>query len=155
MRHPRKLCAAICGPQREVRLARQREYDHARRNRTRRNGNANPEANPQGNPLHLGAVLDYQGKLRFGVPEEVYLGPMDVVCRNCGALHFRDEAQRQPGKSSFSECSISGEMDPDFFDPALYPSRLQQLFDDPHFLSEIRSCNSAMHYEISHTRPPV
>ena len=86
------------------RLARQREYDHARRNRTRRNWNANPEANSQGNPLHLVAFLDDQSKLRFGVPEEVYLGPMDVVCRNCGALHFRDEAQRQPGKSSFSEC---------------------------------------------------
>ena len=108
MKHQRKRVA---------RLARQREY-RARRNRTRQNGDANPEANPQGNPLHLAAVLDDQGKLRFGVPAEVYLGPMDVVCRNCGALHFRDEAQRQPGKSSFSECCMSGEMDKDLFDPA-------------------------------------
>ena len=88
------------------RLARQREYDHARRNRTRRNWNANPEANSQGNPLHLVAFLDDQSKLRFGVPEEVYLGPMDVVCRNCGALHFRDDARRQHRKASFLECCM-------------------------------------------------
>ena len=39
---------------------------------------------------------------------------------------------------------MSGEMDPNLFDPVPYPSRLQQLFDDPHFLSEIRSYNTAM-----------
>ena len=65
--------------QREARLARRR----ANRN----------QPIPQQNPLHLAAVLDDQDKLRFGVLEENYLGPMDVVCRNCGALHFRDEAQ--------------------------------------------------------------
>ena len=76
--------------------------------------------------------LDDQGKLRFGVPEEDYLGPMDQVCSNCGALHFRDERERS-GKSTYSECCMSGQIDPDLFNLTPYPPRMQQLFDDQDF----------------------
>ena len=59
-------------------------------------------------------------------------------------LHFRDEAKRQPGKASFSKCCMSGKMEPILFNPAPYPPRMQQFFDDPHFLAEIRDYNTAM-----------
>ena len=39
---------------------------------------------------------------------------------------------------------MSGEMDPVQFNPAPYPTRMQQFFDDPHFLAEIRNYNMAM-----------
>ena len=134
--------------QRQARLARNREYArNYRRNRNvpRQNAvaNADPEANPPGNTLHLAAILDDQGKLRFGVPEEDYLGPMDQACSNCGALHFRDERERS-GKSTYSECCMSGQMDPDLFNLTPYPPRMQQLFDDQDFLDNIRDYNAAM-----------
>ena len=80
--------------QREARLAGDRRYRAARianeapaqreARLARRRANRNQPI-PQQNPLHLAAVLDDQDKLRFGVPEENYLGPMDVVCRNWSA----------------------------------------------------------------------
>ena len=47
----------------------------------------------------LATVLDDQGKLRYGVPEMDYLGPMDQADK-CGALHFADEKARLPTRNA-------------------------------------------------------
>jgi len=47
----------------------------------------------------LAIVLDDQDKLRYGVPEMDYLGPMDQASK-CGALHLADEKARLPNQNA-------------------------------------------------------
>jgi len=113
------------------------------------------------NTLHLAAVLNGEGKLRFGLPEEDYLGPLDRACTNCRALHFKDEEKRncrRQGESRiYSDCCSFGNMDPRYFDLPTYPPELMALFSDRHFMNNISRYNSAVAMgstSYNYVRPP-
>ena len=77
------------------------------------------------------AVLTNEGKLRGGIPTEDYLGPLDVRCIKCGALHFKDEKSGS-GPATFSDCCKGGKMSPERFGLLPYPVPLRKLFTDAH-----------------------
>ena len=52
-----------------------------------------------GSKPSLAIVLDDQDKLRYGISEMDYLGPMDQAGK-CGALHFVDEKAHLPNRNA-------------------------------------------------------
>ncbi|KAH9390543.1 hypothetical protein TYRP_022958 [Tyrophagus putrescentiae] len=52
------------------------------------------------------AILNAEGRLRYGIPEEDYLGGLTVRCSNCGAMHFPDE--KSGSSTTFSDCCQNG-----------------------------------------------
>jgi hypothetical protein len=94
--------------------------------------------------LFMAAVLTNEGKLRDGLPQEDYLGPLDQQCTNCGALHFVDERKRNCRQGTYSDCCDFGKMDPALFDLPPYPAAMQALFENRHFMANINYYNDAM-----------
>ncbi|KAG2048687.1 hypothetical protein BDR06DRAFT_1024265, partial [Suillus hirtellus] len=72
------------------------------------------------------------------------LGPLNVECPNCHALHFACErlTKSSAQKPHFGTCCLEGKVDlPPF--PA-WPLELQQAYRDRDFVSKIRQYNSAL-----------
>lgn len=75
--------------------------------------------------------------------ETDYLGPMNVKCKHCNALHFKDEMVAGKGKS-FNTCCNHGKVK---IDDIKYPNYLTNLFinndtNSNAFLNNIRRYNS-------------
>ncbi|XP_017463138.1 PREDICTED: uncharacterized protein LOC108356546, partial [Rhagoletis zephyria] len=103
----------------------------------------------------MAAILNAEGRLRYGVPEEDYLGGLTVQCSNCGAMHFPDE--KSGNSTTFSDCCQNGKIR-DWFQLGPVPEQLQKLFTDAfsqsandfdkeqsrHFLKNLRHYNNAL-----------
>ncbi|KAH9395997.1 hypothetical protein TYRP_020077, partial [Tyrophagus putrescentiae] len=101
------------------------------------------------------AILNAEGRLRYGIPEEDYLGGLTVRCSNCGAMHFPDE--KSGSSTTFSDCCQNGKIK-DWFQLRPVPEQLLKLFTDAfnqnanafdkeqskHFLKNLRHYNNAL-----------
>uniref|UniRef100_A0A914P5Y0 Uncharacterized protein n=1 Tax=Panagrolaimus davidi TaxID=227884 RepID=A0A914P5Y0_9BILA len=70
--------------------------------------------------------------------EAHYGGPLNFICTNCGAKHFKNEKVSNKGLS-FSGCSKHGTIKVEIPD---YPEELKKLFDLAEFRKDIRPINN-------------
>uniref|UniRef100_A0A914V163 Helitron helicase-like domain-containing protein n=1 Tax=Plectus sambesii TaxID=2011161 RepID=A0A914V163_9BILA len=117
----------------EIREARRAE-DALAHGQRRRHSSQRPESH--------GEALTFSNVF----PEEDDLGPMNVVCKHCSALHFKGElAMRKTDE--FAECCQTGKVQLPDLQP--YPNELKQLLlgqdrSSQNFWDNIRSYNSAL-----------
>lgn len=78
-----------------------------------------------------------------GPPDEYSkFGPCDCICSKCHALFWYEERLTSSTKHSgplYHRCCLGGRVR--LFLPRDYPPYIQQLFSDPHFLTNIRAYN--------------
>ncbi|PWA82762.1 helitron helicase-like domain-containing protein [Artemisia annua] len=80
---------------------------------------------------------------RAGVPDEyIKFGPCNCICSKCHALFWYEERLTTSTRRSgplYHRCCMGGKVR--LFLPRDYPAYVQQLFSDPHFLTNIRAYN--------------